>query len=49
MLVTSDVPRHALVAGVPARVIRERVSWDRRRTVAPAGHARLKNRIMAYR
>jgi len=30
-LVTKDMPDNVLVAGVPARVIREGVTWDRRR------------------
>jgi acetyltransferase-like isoleucine patch superfamily enzyme len=28
-VVTKDVPARALVAGVPARVVREDVSWHR--------------------
>jgi acetyltransferase-like isoleucine patch superfamily enzyme len=33
-VVTRDVPPHALVAGVPGRVIREGVSWDTEMQVA---------------
>lgn len=33
-VVTQDVPAHCLAAGMPARVIRTNVSWDRRRLPA---------------
>lgn len=34
-VVTKDVPPHSIVAGVPARVIRDNVSWTRERILQP--------------
>jgi acetyltransferase-like isoleucine patch superfamily enzyme len=34
-LVNKSVPRYSLAAGVPARVLREKVSWDRKRVPGP--------------
>jgi len=31
-IVTKDVPGNVIVSGIPARIIRENVSWDRERT-----------------
>lgn len=39
-LVTRDLPDHSLAAGVPARVLREGVTWDRRRLPFKANIAR---------
>ncbi len=36
-VVTQEVPKECLAAGVPARVIKERVGWAREFGLAPPG------------